>query len=168
MFPMIPPSTARLHGFVLIGLALTACGGGDPDVDAPPPPTARPAVAEEARAPDTSRPAPPPALPSAMPAQVEGVPRWNPMSTSDADATPAQVWGEIIGKNVGAAQSCGVGQARIDGYLEGLKWQIRMVGGEASSPGNDYQHAYEQARASAAAQVRGEDACAEILSAIDG
>ena len=168
MFPMILPTKARLHGFVLIGLALTACGGGEPDVVAPLPATAPAALAEESRAAETTRPARPPALPSALSAQVEGVPRWNPMSTSDADATPAQVGGEIIGKNVGAAQSCGVGQARIDAYLEGLKWQIRMAGGEAASPGNDYQRAYEQARAGAAAQVRGEDACAEILSAIDG
>ncbi|MGO1720994.1 MAG: hypothetical protein ACTHZI_12490 [Luteimonas sp.] len=163
-------NTARLYGVVFIGLALTACGSGEPDAGSPPPSTpASSAVADDPRPVGPRLPAAPsPAFPPGMSPQLEGVPRWNPLSTSDADATPGQVWGEIIGKNVGAAQSCGIDESRIAGYLEGLKWQIRMVNGEASSADSDYQLAYEHARESAAAQERDEHACVEILAAIEG
>lgn len=163
----------RGHWMVLMalgaGLCAVACSEGDPapqagqarsaaQVPVPPQPKPDPDPQGGTRAPRVSTPPRGPA-----PSGVPQPPTF--MSTSGADATAAQVWGEVIGSNVGAAQSCGATDLQISDYLEQVRWHVALLD-TRSSPSADYVRAYELSRAKSAAVARSEDACREILSAM--
>lgn len=177
---------ARSSRWCLPGIALGAClgmaacsGGGAaaPEEPATLPRQQLPGVADAAMViedapplaaaalipqspPASSKPSAPPA-----PAAAGALPRM-PLSTSGAEATAEQVWGEVIGGNVGAAQSCGGGNSKIEAYRDRAQRYLSLRHLGSTLPG-DYQLAYEDARRKSASVPRREDECAEILAALD-
>lgn len=87
------------------------------------------------------------------------------ISTSGAGTTAAQVWGEVIGSNVGTAQSCGASESQVADYLEQVQWHVAQLGTQ-SAPPEDYLLAFEQSREKSASVARDEDECEEILLAL--
>lgn len=151
-------------------LGMAACSDGEAAAEpeqteltpqAPVPPQRKPDTGPAARTgtPRAAHPAP-------RPAPTGGPQPHALMSTSGADATAGQVWGEVIGSNVGAAQSCGASESQVADYLEQVQWHVARLGTQ-STPPQDYLQAYEQSRGKSASVVRGEDECKEILSAIE-
>lgn len=89
----------------------------------------------------------------------------DPLSTSSAQAHPADIWGRVIGGNIGAAQACGASEARIARHLEGVAWQVAQVTGDAQARSR-YDAAYDQARTQAADAPRSPDQCRQVLAAL--
>lgn len=159
---------------IVLGLMLGACSA---ERDAWPAPPAVPAADSGAALPPPEpaleAPAPPrpaaaaPVMASAAPERETFQLPASPLSTSGPDATLDQVWGDVVGGNAGAAESCGAGAERIAAYREKAQRYIVMRHMKTTLP-DDYLQAYERARQTAAAIRRGADECREILAALDG
>lgn len=166
--------TRWLFSVTLLGacLVMAACSDGDtarepvqtrPSPAPSPPVPPADAAAGAAAASDIARPPPRPSPASG--GIAAGLQHQSLMSTSGPDATAGQVWGEVIGNNVGVAQSCGASESDVATYLEEVQWQVAWLGG--SGPPDVYLQAYEQAREKAASVVREQDECGEVLAALD-
>lgn len=159
-------------------LGIAACTGGGTalpeDPAAPPPQQALDdgeAVIEDEPALDVPaslpRSSPPPSMasPSGDTVAATALPR-TPLSTSGPETTAEQVWGEVIGGNVGAAQSCGASASKVEAYRDRAQRYLVLRHMGSTLPG-DYSLAYEDARRKSASTARGPDECVEILAALD-
>jgi len=161
---------------IVLGLVLAACEA-DHQAGAAAAPEPVEAVQDTAVAPEPALPPPSPraaavtarpVVPTQAHTTMGAIPSpRTPLSMSDPDATADQVWGEVIGGNAGAAESCGAAAERVAAYREHAQRYVVMRHMKTTLP-DDYLQAYERARQSAAAIARGPGECARILAALDG
>lgn len=161
---------------IVLGLVLAACEA-DRQAGAAAAPEPVEAVQDTAVAPEPALPPPSPraaavtarpVVPTQAHTTMGAIPSpRTPLSMSDPDATADQVWGEVIGGNAGAAESCGAAAERVAAYREHAQRYVVMRHMKTTLP-DDYLQAYERARQSAAAIARGPGECARILAALDG
>lgn len=89
----------------------------------------------------------------------------NPLATSDAGVSAGEVWGAIIGANVGAAEACGVAPDRLSRYLERVDAQLESLR-LAADDRERYAQALADARKKSAALSRDADECSTIAQAL--